>query len=160
MNNEQLQQLTEAISQQYFRKPFKHTAVFNPRLRTTGGRYLLHTHHIEINKKYYDTFGIEEVIGIIKHELCHYHLHLEGKGYQHRDPEFKALLKKVEAPRFCSPLSTSTANKRKSTYRYICSHCQKNYERQRRVNTNRFVCGVCKGTLKLLQVTGPNENSK
>ena len=28
---------------------------------------------------------MEELIGIIKHELCHYHLHLEGKGYQHRD---------------------------------------------------------------------------
>ncbi|MDQ0178115.1 SprT family protein [Bacillus chungangensis] len=160
MNNEQLQQLTEAISQQYFHKPFKHKAVFNPRLRTTGGRYLLHTHHIEINKKYYDTFGIEEVIGIIKHELCHYHLHLEGKGYQHRDPEFKALLKKVGAPRFCSPLSPISANKGKSTYKYICTHCQKKYERRRKVNINRFVCGSCKGTLKLLPAIDQNESQK
>ena len=38
---------------------------------------------------------MEELIGIIKHELCHYHLHLEGKGYQHRDKDFKELLKKV-----------------------------------------------------------------
>ena len=89
----------------FFKKTFIHYAYFNPRLRTTGGRYLLRSHDIEINKKYYDERGIEELIGIIKHELCHYHLHLEKKGYQHRDADFKKLLKKVGAPRFCTPLA-------------------------------------------------------
>ena len=63
---------------------FIHQALFNPRLITTGGRYLLYSHNIEINKKYLDQLGMDELIGIIKHELCHYHLHLEGKGYKHR----------------------------------------------------------------------------
>ena len=57
--------------------------------------------------------GEKELIGIIKHELCHYHLHLEGKGYQHQDQEFKKLLKKVGAPRFCTPLPGQTSK----TYR-------------------------------------------
>lgn len=111
MNQEQLQKLVEDISVTVFQKKFMHSAYFNLRLRTTGGRYLLQSHNIEINKKYYDERGIEELMGIIKHELCHYHLHLEKKGYQHRDADFKYLLKKVGAPRFCTPL-TSTKKKR------------------------------------------------
>ena len=56
---------------------------------------------------------MEELIRIIKHELCHYHLHLEGKGYKHRDQDFKELLQKVGASRFCSPLPESSVKEEK-----------------------------------------------
>ncbi len=93
MEDEELQKLVEAISDQSFGMPFLHFAAFNDRLRTTGGRYLLRSHNLEFNKKHYEQFGMEELIGIIKHELCHYHLHLQGKGYKHQDHDFKQLLK-------------------------------------------------------------------
>ena len=54
---------------------------------------MLQTHHIQINPKSFEIYGIEELEGIIRHELCHYHLHIEGKGYKHRDKDFKDLLK-------------------------------------------------------------------
>ncbi len=41
MDNIELQKLTEDISKTYFKKPFRHQALFNDRLKTTGGRYLL-----------------------------------------------------------------------------------------------------------------------
>lgn len=63
-----------------FPKEFRHQAVFNARLRTTGGRYLLKSHNIEMNPKYLENFGLAYFIGIMKHELCHYHLHLEKKA--------------------------------------------------------------------------------
>ena len=47
----------------------------------------------EINPLVVEVYGMEELIGVIKHELCHYHLHIEGKGYRHRDADFKNLLK-------------------------------------------------------------------
>lgn len=92
MTDEQLTVLVKEISIKQFNKPFLHTALFNSRLRTTGGRYLLSNHHIEVNRKYFDEFGLDELEGIIKHELCHYHLHIEGKGYKHGDQDFKKLL--------------------------------------------------------------------
>ena len=94
MNDQALQGLVEKISSEDFGRKFKHRAFFNGRLRTTGGRYRLQDHDIEINPKMLTEHGSNVLIGIIKHELCHYHLHLEGKGYKHKDPEFKALLKK------------------------------------------------------------------
>lgn len=151
MNQEQLQKLVEDISVTIFNKRFIHSAYFNPRLRTTGGRYLLQSHDIEINKKYYDERGIEELVGIIKHELCHYHLHLEKKGYQHRDADFKNLLKKVGAPRFCTPLTSAKKSRSTKSYQYACENCGQKYLRRKRIDINRFVCGKCKGKLLLIR---------
>jgi len=153
LDNIKLQELVETISITFFQKPFKHQAMFNPRLRSTGGRYLLGSHNIEVNKKYYELFGEKEIIGIIKHELCHYHLHIEGKGYLHRDSDFKQLLKKVDAPRFCTPLPNQKKKKTiKKIIVYACHNCSQVYKRKRAINTDKYVCGVCKGKLKRVEV--------
>jgi SprT-like protein len=147
MNDQQLQRLVEEISIEVFQMPFKHRAYFNPRLRTTGGRYLLSSHNIEVNELYYKERGLREIEGIIKHELCHYHLHLAGKGYKHRDRDFKELLRKVGAPRFCTPLSSEKARRKRSHY-YECTKCGQTYARVKKVDINRYVCGKCRGKLK------------
>jgi SprT-like protein len=152
MEEFELQKLVETVSLESFNKPFKHKASFNSKLRSTGGRYLLATHNIEINKKYLDQFGMNELIGIIKHELCHYHLHLEGRGYQHRDLEFKALLKRTGAPRYCSRLPES--NQKRFSRKIIlfeCSKCHLQYKRKRNIDTSRYVCGKCRGKLKKIK---------
>ena len=147
MKDSDLQRLTEDLSMRYFGKPFRHQAIFNPRLRTIGGRYMLQSHNIEINAKHYTLFGKDELVGIIKHELCHYHLHIEGKGYKHRDADFKALMKQVGAPRFCSSLPAKQKRKGK-IYIFRCKDCRLEYIRRRKVNTNRYVCGKCRGKLQ------------
>jgi SprT-like protein len=148
MEEKELQKLVEDISINDFGRPFRHKATFNSRLRSTGGRYLLGSHDIEINKKYLEQLGVNELMGIIKHELCHYHLHLEGKGYQHRDPDFKMLLKKVGAPRYCSPLNDRpTKRSVKKILLYQCTKCHLEYKRKRSIDTSRYVCGKCRGKL-------------
>lgn len=95
--NDSLQAYVEAVSEEWFHHPFRHRATFNSRLRTTGGRYHLQTHHLDFNPKILDVFGEVVFLGVVKHELCHYHLHIAGRGYQHRDADFRKLLKKLEA---------------------------------------------------------------
>ncbi len=146
MTNAELQLLVEEISIQSFQRPFLHKAYFNPRLRTTGGRYMLGSHDIDINRRYLVEHGMNELIGIIKHELCHYHLHIQGKGYKHGDREFKELLKKVGGPRHCSSLPLG--NTRKRYVIYSCSECGLQYKRRRKINTRKYVCGRCKGKLR------------
>ncbi|WP_066175054.1 SprT family protein [Bacillus marinisedimentorum] len=150
MEQQNLQELVEDISLKYFGRPFDHQAIFNNRLRTTGGRYLLRTHNIELNRKYLDELGYDELIGIIKHELCHYHLHLEGKGYKHRDADFRKLMEQVGAPRHCRSLPSAKKAER-FKHRYLCSVCGFSYERKRRVDTKRYRCGRCKGRLKKIK---------
>ncbi|SHG31661.1 SprT family protein [Ornithinibacillus halophilus] len=143
INEKELFQLVNQLSIEFFHKPFKHYVKFNHRLRTTGGRYLPQTNVIELNPKYVTEMDIEEFKGIIKHELCHYHLHIEGKGYKHGDLEFKQLLVETGSPRHCKPLPS--INRTKHIYR--CEKCNYIYERIKRVNINRYRCGKCKGKL-------------
>jgi hypothetical protein len=49
MNEQELQRLVEHISSTVFRKPFRHRASFNRRLKTTGGRYHLGSHDLDFN---------------------------------------------------------------------------------------------------------------
>lgn len=150
MTDEQVQQIVEELSIQYFNRPFIHQAYFNSRLRTTGGRYLLSSHNIELNKKLYDHFGMEELQGIILHELCHYHLHLLGRGYKHQDPDFKQLLKQVGAPRFCSRIEEVKKKVTSANLVYHCINCKQIYRRKRKLDVKRYCCSICGGNIKLV----------
>lgn len=143
----ELQQLVEDISLTYFERPFLHEATFNKRLKTTGGRYHLSTHHLDFNPQVLEVFGKEELIGVIKHELCHYHLHVTGRGHRHRDKDFKKLLEKVGGTRYVQSLRSRQIKK---LWEYKCVSCAKEYWRQRRFNTKKFVCGECRGRLQLV----------
>ena len=150
MERQELQQLVERLSIGYFKKPFRHEASFNARLRTTGGRYKLQDGSIEINPAVLERYDMDELAGIIKHELCHYHLHQEGKGYRHGDADFKDLLKATGSPRYCKPLATK-ADKPKKIHLYKCKACGLEYRRQRRMDVRKYRCGKCRGEIISIQ---------
>jgi SprT-like protein len=151
MTEQELQKLVEAISAEHFSMPFRHRARFNHRLRTTGGRYLLKTHDIELNPRHLQEHGEAELIGIIKHELCHYHLHLAGKGYKHADRDFKTLLAQVGGSRYCQQVGEG---RRSLPFKYelICRQCGMSYKRKRKLNPARYRCGRCGGKLQLARL--------
>jgi SprT-like protein len=147
MQDHELQELVERISLEFFGWPFRHQATFNSRLRTTGGRYLLRTHNIEINPHHYHLHGLDSMIATIKHELCHYHLHLQRRGYRHQDRDFKELLAKVGGARYCP--DTGLRREVKMRHFYACISCGQSYVRKRKIDTRKYVCGRCRGKLVL-----------
>jgi|SRR5690625_806 len=147
MDEKVLFKLVNDVSIKYFQTPFADEVVFNHRLRTTGGRYIPSERRIELNPKYVTEMNGSELVGIIKHELCHYHLHITGKGYKHGNKDFKDLLKLTNSPRFCAPLPSEAE---KTKYQYRCRTCRHVYKRKRRVNLERYRCGKCKGKLVLM----------
>lgn len=150
MTDEKLYELVCRVSKETFGKDFKHQAYLNKRLRTTGGRYMLRSHNIEVNPLVFEKYGMDELVGVIKHELCHYHLHIEGKGYQHRDADFRELLKATNSPRFCSTLIEGKGRKVTKRYTYKCAKCSISYNRKIRLNTEKYRCGKCYGGLVLV----------
>ena len=148
MNEQELQRLVEHISSTVFRKPFRHRASFNRRLKTTGGRYHLGSHDLDFTPLVLELHGAEEMEKVVKHDLCHYHLHLEGRGYLHRDADFRKLLKESGGSRFVKDLrQTGTIVPPK--WLYSCSACGQLYPRKRRIDLKKYVCGKCKGKLRL-----------
>lgn len=143
MNNRSLQEIVERISLDSFGQSFDYIATFNSRLRTTGGRYNLKTHNIDINPKMLSEHDELTLQGVIKHELCHYHLHLNNMGYRHRDRDFKKLLAEVQGLRY------APANESVHVYSYVCTKCDQLYVRKRRIDLRKYVCSKCHSRLKL-----------
>ncbi|MFC3932788.1 SprT family protein [Streptococcus dentapri] len=128
-----------------FGKPFKHQAVWNYRLRSTGGRFFPKDGHLDFNPRLYDEKGLDIFRKIVRHELCHYHLYFAGRGYKHRDQDFKQLLNKVDGLRY-APILTQKS----FLYLYQCQSCGQFYPRQRRLDLRKFSCGCCFGGLQLV----------
>ena len=139
-----LTEYVQLVSQEDFGRYFKHQAQWNNRLRSTGGRFFPKDGHLDFNPKVYQELGLDIFRKIVRHELCHYHLYFQGKGYQHKDRDFKELLKEVDGLRFV-PSLPHTNNKAKWIYR--CQSCQQCYHRKRRIDTKRYRCGICRGQL-------------
>jgi len=151
MNDQELQRWVERVSLDDFGWPFLHKATFNSRLRATGGRYFTKSHNIEINPHQLEAYGAEETEAIIKHELCHYHLHLQRKGFQHRDADFKQLLARVGGTRHCRALP-GAARRLPVKYLLVCQACGMKYPRKRRADPRKYACGRCRGKLNLYSV--------
>ncbi len=146
MTDEELQRLTQIWSLQAFQRPFKHRVWFNRRLKTTGGRYHLKDHHIDINPLMYEEFDLANLRGVVLHELCHYHLHLAGHDCHHTS-EFKALLKRVGGLRYAPAVRQA---EKQFKWIYQCSGCGIRIGRMRRFDVQRFVCRRCGSHFELL----------
>jgi SprT-like protein len=149
VDDRQLQLWVERISTESFGRPFVHQATFNKRLRSTGGRYFTKSHNIEISWHQYEQFGESDVEKIIKHELCHYHLHILKRGFRHRDSDFQNLLARVGGTRYCQSLPDAASRRQPYRYKLVCLTCSEQYLRKRKVDPRRYLCGKCKGRLKL-----------
>ena len=111
MDEQEIQRLVEEVSLQYFGMPFYiRRCLIVDCAQLVGVIYCIH--NIELNYRYYEMYGKEELVGIVKHELCHYHLHITGGGYKHRDKDFRELLKAVDAPRFCKRMVNAEKEKK------------------------------------------------
>lgn len=143
MTNQELQNLVERWSQESFGRPFLHQAVFNRRLKTTGGRYHLGDHHIDINPLMLEEYDLATLKQVVLHELCHYHLHLTGRGFGHRDRDFKALLMQVGGAGTPADFQGPAPGGVVVRYRYRCTGCGLIIGRNRRFNLACFVCRRC-----------------
>ena len=70
-----LTKYVQEVSLEDFGRPFLHQAIWNPRLRSTGGRFFPKDGHLDFNPRILERFGWEIFRKIVRHELCHYHLY-------------------------------------------------------------------------------------
>ena len=96
------------VSRQDFGIEFQHTASWNSRLQTTGGRFFPEDGHLDFNPKFCKKGDAGTFRKIVRHELCHYHLYYAGKGYRHGDKDFKDLLLQVKGVRYAPSIQSNT----------------------------------------------------
>lgn len=137
MNNRELTEYVQQLSVAKFGINFVHQAQWNSRLRSTGGRFFPRDMHLDFNPKMAE---LPEFDQIILHELVHYHLYIQKRGYKHSDRDFKELLQEVGGLRFAPSLS-------QRKYIYSCQNCGQQYLRHRKINMGKYRCGKCRGEL-------------
>ncbi|WP_162012892.1 SprT family protein [Streptococcus sp. S784/96/1] len=135
----------QQVSRDDFGWDFHHTAHWNNRLQTTGGRFFPKDGHLDFNPKLYVEHGLDVFRKIVRHELCHYHLYFQKKGYKHGDQDFKNLLAKVDGLRYAPPTQSAQKAYR---YHYECKACGQEYWRKRRIDLSKYRCGKCQGRLE------------
>lgn len=138
-----LTEYVKQVSREDFGKEFMHEAVWNTRLRSTGGRFFPKDGHLDFNPKLYEEYGLEIFRKIVRHELCHYHLYFEKKGYRHGDRDFQELLARVDGLRY-APRSSHSDEK---VHHYRCKICGRLYQRRRRFDVRKYRCSNCHGSL-------------
>ena len=138
-----LTEYVQEVSREDFGRPFRHEARWNSRLRTTGGRFFPKDGHLDFNPKMLEAHGLDLFRKIVRHELCHYHLFFEKKGYRHGDRDFKQLLQEVGGLRFAPQIEERV----QTFHHYSCQSCGQLYQRRRRINTQKYRCGRCQGQL-------------
>lgn len=143
--NEALLAFVRWVSLVDFAKPFEHEARFNGRLRSTGGRFFPKDLHLDFNEKMYDAFSEDVFRQIVQHELVHYHLYRAGKGYRHRDADFKVLLAQVGGLRFAPALPDTPF------LVYQCMSCKQVYQRRRKIDLKKYRCGKCGKPLQFVK---------
>ena len=140
-----LTEYVQEVSREDFGRPFRHEARWNSRLRTTGGRFFPKDGHLDFNPKMLEVHGLDLFRKIVRHELCHYHLFFEKKGYRHGDKDFQKLLQEVGGLRFAPQIEERV----QSFHHYSCQSCGQLYQRRRRINIQKYRCGRCQGQLNM-----------
>lgn len=99
---------------------------------------------IQISQEFIDTHPREHVIDVLKHELVHYALFVQGKPHKDGQRYFEDTLKRLGV---CATHTYKTLGK---FHEYRCNCEGKVYHRKRRLPKGS-ICGTCK-TIKYIGI--------
>jgi SprT-like protein len=121
----------ERVNENFFdsKLPTPHIEL-NHRFTARAGAFYPRTKKIALSWKYYLAWGLKELLGVLRHEIGHLALPKESHS-----PKFKALLKKLRAPRYSKPLVT-----RPFKYEWACPNCGIKHWTRKQV---MLACGRC-----------------
>ncbi len=114
----------------YFKGKLPRVRVVYSHRMTSAGSYTPGNRVIKIGRKYHEIFP-EEINDTLKHEMIHI-LHLK------HDRDFKKEAKRIGAS---IKAQSHPALNKPPKYIYVCSHCGREYPRQKRLRMAS--CGVC-----------------
>lgn len=130
---------------------------FNNRLRTSAGRAIQDKTNrrcwrIELNPKYYATYGLERVIGTYRHELAHVAAWVfcreagHGRNFKRFCELFGGTMNPGQAGKRTSANATTKYLTATPKWRYTCPSCGLTFTRKRRLpdkTVKRAYCVQC-----------------
>lgn len=147
-NPERLQALANKLSLHFWNESISVPVVWNGRLTRSMGRFVYrvqgkHREPVKIEmSKYAAQFINREIfIAVLLHEMCHYHLFVQGKSFLDHHPVFEQELRRVGA------ISTNTVRLPSKIYKLVCKKCQRELGHMKRFNPDRYISPCCKSEI-------------
>lgn len=130
INNKELKLICDELMEQLWGDKLEIPVTISGRLTRSLGLFYYRTVYnsgefvrepikIVISKQLTEHYSLENIEGVIKHELCHYHLYKMGGNYSDGDKEFEDELKRIGSH------STRTLTRAGEVHKCICSCCGK-----------------------------------
>lgn len=149
-SNTLLLDLANTLSQRFWQKDCSIPVAWNGRLSKAMGRFLFSPQgkknlpiRIEMSKRAAHFLTSDLFSAVLLHELCHYHLFIQGQPCDDHHPVFEKELRRVGA------ISTNTVQIPQKGFQLFCSQCEKSIGTRKRINTARYLSACC--TAKIMK---------
>lgn len=159
MNMSTVRRKIKDFAQQYWGMEFNLPVNLNGRLTRALGYYKSRRNRqtgvvipvkIDIAKRLLENYDEETIDGVIKHELCHWALSVQGKPFQDGHPVFERELRRIGAP------STNVIQYSGEIHQVKCKNCgkivghKKNYNAAMRIieSARYHVSNCCRARLE------------
>lgn len=140
-----IQQLANKLSQHFWQADCAIPVVWNGRLTRSMGRFIFKIDgskripiKIELSKYSSQFIDRDIFVAVLLHELCHYHLFVQGKPFEDRHPVFEKELQRVGA------ISTNRVQIPQKAYKLYCSACNAYLGTRKRLNVRRYLSQCCR----------------
>lgn len=118
-----------------FGKQFDGEIVWSHRMKKIAGN-CRSDGRIALNYQYYEKYGKEEILKVLRHELVHHHCFSEIGRHTHSDPLFVNYLNKLGGDQKGKPMPTTG-------YVYSCPCCSRQWTLRKKIRNKKISCSTC-----------------
>ncbi|GAA0357958.1 SprT-like domain-containing protein [Bacillus horti] len=148
VDSEKLEDLSQKLSLHFWGKRCDIPVLWNGRLTKSMGRFMFSSRgrtrtalRIELSKHAVRFIPPEIFIAVLLHELCHYHLFIQGQPFEDGHPVFEEELRRVGA------ISTNVVQLPQKGFELYCSKCHERLGSRKRMNTKHYLSACCKAQI-------------
>ena len=130
----QLNEMANVIYQDYFGEPYSGKVVWSKQMKRIAGN-CRSDGRIALNFHYYERYGEEEILKVLRHELCHHFCFDKIGHHTHSTPLFVDSLEKVGGDQKGKPMPITG-------YIHECPGCKKRWTFRKKMD-RKLSCETC-----------------
>lgn len=134
MDTGELNEIAKSIYKEHFDEDFHGWVEWSTRMKRIAGN-CRSDGRIALNKHYYERYGKEEIILVLKHELTHLYCFKKIGKHSHNHPLFKEILEQLGGSKIGKMMP-------KKVHIYECPSCKKQWFFKSRLR-KYFSCAYC-----------------
>lgn len=135
LTESQLNKYAEEVFQEYFQEDFNGQVIWSKKMKRIAGN-CRSDGRIALNYFYYERYGAEEILKVLRHELVHHYCFAKLGAHTHSTPLFVEYLEKMGGDQKGKPMPITA-------YQYECPCCKRQWTFRKRMENRKLSCQSC-----------------